>query len=136
MRLTDEVERLRTVVECGVLSPVLSHTARGHRKTQPVSFSRNSGRDGASPGLSMPVRHKIPRLDCLARNVISRLLLGALSGAPGDSDLSETEEICQVLACLDVLEIIAGDILDKLAEVLYFKKNHKKLTFFLWLEAA
>ena len=101
----------------------LSRTERHHPRsaptTQPVSFSRNSGRHGASPGLSMPVRHEIPRLDCLARNIISRLLLGALSRATEDSDLSETEDICQVLACLDALEFIAEDVLDKLAEVLY-----------------
>ena len=67
----------------------------------------------------MAVKHKISSLDSLAKNVLSRLLLGALARATEDSDLSETEEICQVLGCLDALEFIAEDVLDKLSEVLY-----------------
>ena len=67
----------------------------------------------------MPVKHKLSSLESLAKNVLSRLLLAAISGATKDSDLSETEEICQVLGCLDALEFIAEEVLDKLCEVLY-----------------
>ena len=70
----------------------------------------------------MGVKHKIPSLDSLAKNVLSRLLLGALARATEDSDLSETEEICQVLGCLDALEFIAEDVLDKLSEVFFMRK--------------
>ena len=51
----------------------------------------------------MPVKHKLSSLESLAKNVLSRLLLAAISRATKDSDLSETEEICQVLGCLDAL---------------------------------
>ena len=67
----------------------------------------------------MPVKHKLSSLESLAKNVLSRLLLAAISRANKDSDLSETEEICQVLGCLDALEFIAEEVLDKLCEVLY-----------------
>ena len=67
----------------------------------------------------MPVKHKLSSLESLAKNVLSRLLLAAISRATKDSDLSETEEICQVLGCLDALEFIAEEVLDKLCEVLY-----------------
>ena len=67
----------------------------------------------------MPVKHKLSSLESLAKNVLSRLLLAAISRATKDSDLFETEEICQVLGCLDALEFIAEEVLDKLCEVLY-----------------
>ena len=70
----------------------------------------------------MPVKHKISSLDILTKNVLSRLLLAALSRATEDSDLSDTAEICQVLGCLDALDFIAEDVLDKLSEVLYLMK--------------
>ena len=78
----------------------------------------------------MPVKHKISSLDSLAKNVLSRLLLGALARATEDSDLSETGEICQVLGCLDALEFIAEDVLDKLSEVLYERKVFYNFLFF------
>ena len=84
----------------------------------------------------MPVKQKISSLERLAKTLLSRLLLGALSRATEDSDLSETEETCQVLGCLDALEFIAEDVLDKLSEVLYLMTVLYMIFLIFNLEAA
>ena len=84
----------------------------------------------------MPVKQKIASLESLAKTLLSRLLLGALSRATEDSDLSETEEICQVLGCIDGLEFIAEDVLDKLSEVLYLMTVLHIIFHIFYLEAA
>ena len=65
------------------------------------------------------MRKRVPSLESLSKDAISGILVQTLANSSQDSDLSATEEVCQVLASLDVLQLIADDVLDRLAEVCY-----------------
>ena len=65
------------------------------------------------------MRKRVPSLESLSKDATSDILVQTLANSSQDSDLSATEEVCQVLASLDALQLIADDVLDRLAEVCY-----------------
>ena len=65
------------------------------------------------------MRYRVPSLESLSKDAISGILVDTLASYSQDTDLSATEEVCQVLACLDALQLIGDHVLDRLAEVCY-----------------